>query len=322
MSAEAVGFSVSALGEGAYVDDFFLDDEKIDIYFYGSQATLPLDQLPNLPLHTPDGYTLPLSAVARIDETMDTSVIRRVDSSRTVTLNVIPPDSVALEVGVAQAEAMLERLRQEGVLPSSVDVSISGASDQLNATREALTGNFLIAIVIVYLLLVAIFSHWGYPLLILTSIPLGVVGGIMGLAAMNGVGSLLPLIGMAPLSQPFDMITMLGFLILMGTVVNNPILVVDQARRRLHDKTLSVQEAVSQAVQTRLRPIAITTLTTLCGLSPLVFLPGEGTELYRGVGAIVLFGLLGTAIVTVTFLPALMISVLNITERRSARSQA
>jgi multidrug efflux pump subunit AcrB len=90
----------------------------------------------------------------------------------------------------------------------------------------------------------------------------------------------------------------------------------------LHDKTLSVQEAVSQAVQTRLRPIAITTLTTLCGLSPLVFLPGEGTELYRGVGAIVLFGLLGTAIVTVTFLPALMISVLNITERRSARSQA
>ncbi len=131
---------------------------------------------------------------------------------------------------------MLERLRQEGVLPSSVDVSISGASDQLNATREALTGNFLIAIVIVYLLLVAIFSHWGYPLLILTSIPLGVVGGIMGLAAMNGVGSLLPLIGVAPLSQPFDMITMLGFLILMGTVVNNPILVVDQARRRLHDK--------------------------------------------------------------------------------------
>ncbi|MFI8750171.1 efflux RND transporter permease subunit [Vreelandella lionensis] len=136
------------------------------------------------------------------------------------------------------------------------------------------------------------------------------------------MGSLLPLIGVAPLSQPFDMITMLGFLILMGTVVNNPILVVDQARRRLHDKTLSVQEAVSQAVQTRLRPIAITTLTTLCGLSPLVFLPGEGTELYRGVGAIVLFGLLGAAVVTVTFLPALMISVLKITERRSARSRA
>ncbi|WP_457942422.1 efflux RND transporter permease subunit [Vreelandella alkaliphila] len=322
LAAEDVGFSVAALTEGAYVDDFFLDDEKIDIYLYGPQLSLPLDQLPNLLLHTPSGATLPLSAVASIDETMDTSVIRRVDSSRTVTLNVIPPPSIALEAGVEQAERMLERLRREGGLPSAVDISISGASDQLNATRDALMGNFLIAIVIVYLLLVAIFSHWGYPLLILTSIPLGVVGGIMGLAAMNAVGSLLPLIGIAPLSQPFDMITMLGFLILMGTVVNNPILVVDQARRRLHDKQLSVQEAVSQAVQTRLRPIAITTLTTLCGLSPLVFLPGEGTELYRGVGAIVLFGLLGASIVTVTFLPALMISVLQLSKRNTQPTQA
>ncbi|AYF34255.1 AcrB/AcrD/AcrF family protein [Vreelandella alkaliphila] len=322
LAAGDVGFSVAALTEGAYVDDFFLDDEKIDIYLYGPQLSLPLDQLPNLLLHTPSGATLPLSAVASIDETMDTSVIRRVDSSRTVTLNVIPPPSIALEAGVEQAERMLERLRHEGGLPSAVDISISGASDQLNATRDALMGNFLIAIVIVYLLLVAIFSHWGYPLLILTSIPLGVVGGIMGLAAMNAVGSLLPLIGIAPLSQPFDMITMLGFLILMGTVVNNPILVVDQARRRLHDKQLSVQEAVSQAVQTRLRPIAITTLTTLCGLSPLVFLPGEGTELYRGVGAIVLFGLLGASIVTVTFLPALMISVLQLSKRNTQPAQA
>ncbi|MDX5977034.1 efflux RND transporter permease subunit [Vreelandella alkaliphila] len=322
LAAEDVGFSVAALTEGAYVDDFFLDDEKIDIYLYGPQLSLPLDQLPNLLLHTPSGATLPLSAVASIDETMDTSVIRRVDSSRTVTLNVIPPPSIALEAGVEQAERMLERLRREGGLPSAVDISISGASDQLNATRDALMSNFLIAIVIVYLLLVAIFSHWGYPLLILTSIPLGVVGGIMGLAAMNAVGSLLPLIGIAPLSQPFDMITMLGFLILMGTVVNNPILVVDQARRRLHDKQLSIQEAVSQAVQTRLRPIAITTLTTLCGLSPLVFLPGEGTELYRGVGAIVLFGLLGASIVTVTFLPALMISVLQLSKRNTQPAQA
>lgn len=322
LAAGDVGFSVAALSEGAYVDDFFLDDEKIDIYLYGSQLSLPLDQLPNLLLHTPSGATLPLAAVASIDETMDTSVIRRVDSRRTVTLNVIPPPSIALEAGVEQAERMLERLRHDGVLPSAVDISISGASDQLNATREALTDNFLIAIVIVYLLLVAIFSHWGYPLLILTSIPLGVVGGIMGLATMNVVGSLLPLIGIAPLSQPFDMITMLGFLILMGTVVNNPILVVDQARRRLHNKQLSVQEAVSQAVQTRLRPIAITTLTTLCGLSPLVFIPGEGTELYRGVGAIVLFGLLGASIVTVTFLPALMISVLQLSKRKTQPAQA
>jgi multidrug efflux pump subunit AcrB len=229
---------------------------------------------------------------------------------------VIPPDDVPLEAGVERVRTeLLQSMRDSGALPANVNVDISGASDQLNATREALTGNFIIAIAIVYLLLVAIFAHWGFPLLIMTAIPLGVAGGIVGLALMNLVGGLLPMIGLQPLRQPFDMITMLGFLILMGTVVNNPILVVDQARQNLRQKGVTVVQAVTGAVQTRLRPIAMTTLTTICGLSPLVFLPGEGTELYRGVGAIVLFGLLGAAIVTVTFLPSLTIFVLGWRER-------
>jgi hypothetical protein len=140
----------------------------------------------------------------------------------------------------------------------------------------------------------------GLPLLIITAIPLGIAGGPVGLVLLNLVGGLLPKIGLMPLSQPFDMITMLGFLILMGTAVNNPILVVDQARQNLRQEGMSVVDVVVGAVETRLRPIAMTTLTTICGLSPLVFLPGEGTELYRGVGVIVLFGLMGAATVTVT----------------------
>ncbi|HCJ63718.1 MAG TPA: AcrB/AcrD/AcrF family protein, partial [Alcanivorax sp.] len=120
-------------------------------------------------------------------------------------------------------------------------------------------------------------------------------------------------------SQPFDMISMLGFLILMGTVVNNPILIVHEALTNRRGG-MAVAESVSEAVRSRLRPIAMTTITTVCGLAPLVLIPGEGTELYRGVGAIVLFGLLGTAIVTVTFLPALTATVLRLTERRAASS--
>ena len=141
-------------------------------------------------------------------------------------------------------------------------------------------------------------------------------------ALMNLVGGLLPKIGLLPLSQPFDMITMLGFLILMGTVVNNPILVVEQARQNLRQRGVSVVDAVVAAVETRLRPIAMTTLTTICGLSPLVFIPGEGTELYRGVGAIVLFGLAGAATVTVTFLPALTVLVLGWRQNRHSASGA
>jgi multidrug efflux pump subunit AcrB len=313
LDTAAIGFTVAALTEGSYVNDFFLDDEKIDIYLYGSKGPNPgLQGLPDVMVHTLWGATLPLSSLATIEETVDTSIVRRLDGRRTVTLNVIPPDDVPLEVGVERVKTqLLAAMRDSGEVPIDVAIEISGASDQLNATRDALTGNFLIALAIIYLLLVAIFAHWGFPLLILTAIPLGIAGGIVGLALMNLVGGLLPMIGLRALSQPFDMITMLGFLILMGTVVNNPILVIEQARQNLRDHSASIVDAVVGAVATRLRPIAMTTLTTICGLSPLVFLPGEGTELYRGVGAIVLFGLLGAASVTLTFLPALTVVVLG-----------
>ncbi|QNI03487.1 efflux RND transporter permease subunit [Halomonas sp. SH5A2] len=310
---DALGTAIAVLTNGAYLDDFYLDDEKIDLYGYGPDAgDIELDQLASLPLHTPAGFNVPLSDVTAIEETVGTATIRRVDGRRSVTLDVIPPRSVALEAGIERMQReVIAPMRDAGELPGDIDVTVTGAGDQLDATRQALTGNGLIALAIVYLLLVAIFSHWGYPLLILATIPLGAAGGIVGLWLMNNVGAVLPRFGLNAISQPFDMITMLGFLILMGTVVNNPILVVHKARENLRDTSMGVRDAVFNAVESRLRPIAMTTLTTLCGLSPLVFLPGEGTELYRGVGAIVLFGLLGTAIVTVTFLPALTVAVLS-----------
>ena len=145
----------------------------------------------------------------------------------------------------------------------------------------------------------------------MTTIPLGIAGGIVGLALLNLVGAMLGSLGLGGFHQPFDMISMLGFLILMGTVVNNPILIVDRAMQHIHEQGADPVAAVREAVAARLRPIAMSTLTTVCGLSPLVFIPGAGTELYRGVGAIVLFGILGAAVVSLTMLPALTITVLN-----------
>ena len=314
MTADDVGFTVASLTDGAYVGEFFQGDEKIDIYFYSKNAfDTSLDMLPRIPVYTPQGTIVPLSSVAEIRETVDTNTIRRIDGRRTVTLNIIPPKDVALETGVGMVrEQLVEHMRHAGEVPFDVSMTISGASDQLDATREALSGNYLVAIVIIYLLLVAIFTHWGYPLLIMTTIPLGVAGGLVGLALMNWVGTILPRFGLDPIVQPFDMITMLGFLILMGTVVNNPILIVDRALSNLREAGLNAKEAVMEAVSSRLRPIAMSTVTTICGLAPLVFIPGAGTELYRGVGAIVLFGILGTAIVTLTFLPALSILVFRL----------
>ena len=104
---------------------------------------------------------LPLSALAEIVETVDTNSVRRVNGRRTVSLNIIPPRSVALETGVDQVRTeLVDYLRENGQVPANVDIVISGAADQLDATRDALVSNYLVALLVIYLLMVAIFNHW------------------------------------------------------------------------------------------------------------------------------------------------------------------
>ncbi|MEM1263828.1 MAG: efflux RND transporter permease subunit [Pseudomonadota bacterium] len=311
-TARDFGFAVSALSDGAFVDEFLIDDTQVDIYlFSGAGYAQTLDALQNQPVVTPAGSVLPLSALADVIESVDSDSLRRVNGRRTVTLYIIPPRSVALESAVQRVRSdLLPAMRSAGEIAEGVSITLTGAADQLDATRDALSGNFLIALVLCYLLLVAIFSHWGYPLLILVTVPVGLVGGLIGLALLNGVGAALAAVGIGALSQPLDMITMLGFLILLGAVVNNPILVVDRTRQNLSEGQ-SVRDAVREAVRSRLRPILMSTLTTTFGLAPLVFIPGAGTELYRGVGVIVLGGLLCSTLVTLLFLPSLLMVVLK-----------
>ncbi len=318
----ALGYAVAATSDGAYLDEIFLGDEKIDIYLYSREGRISrLDQIAAMPVVGRNGAVLPLASVADVVETVDTETVRRVDGRRTVTLSVIPPRDVALETAVDKIRhELIDAARADGEIPDDMNVQLSGASDALEATRSALMGNFVVAVLLCYLLLVAIFSHWGYPFLIMTTVPLGIGGGIIGLWLLNAAGQALPAIGLPPVRQAFELITMLGFLILVGTVVNNPILIVERAIRNLRDEAMDAREAVRDAVASRLRPIAMSTITTVCGLSPLVLVPGAGSELYRGLGAIVLFGLVFTMIVTLSFLPALLTAVLEWRERRSGKA--
>lgn len=319
LSLDDLAFSIAALSDGAFVDEFFVEDDKVDIFIYsaaGNKQTLA--QLASQSLRLPNGTVLPLSALVDTLETVDSDTLRRVDGRRTVTLLIVPPRDVALETAVARVnEQLIPAMRAAGEIGGSVALSISGAADQLDATRDSLSSNFVVAVILIYLLLVAIFSHWGLPLLILATVPLGVAGGLVGLVAVNGVGSLLPLLGLEAFFQPFDMITMLGFVILLGTVVNNPILIVDHARHRLRHADETPVQAVQAAVAARLRPILMSTSTTVFGLAPLVLIPGAGTELYRGVGIVVLAGIIVSTLVTLSFLPCLLVTVLNRQQRRA-----
>jgi multidrug efflux pump subunit AcrB len=314
---EELGYTVWAFSDGAYVDEFFLGDDKIDMFLYSTSGTIehPGD-IERLQIYTPAGAVVPLAAVATVRETVNTETIRRVDGERTITLSIIPPREVPLEVGVETVQReLIDHLVRAGALSPEVRMEITGASDRLDSTRRALGGNFLVAILICYLLMVAIFSHWGFPLLIMTSVPIGVSGGIVGLWLFNFVGGHLDVLGIATVQQPFDVITMLGFLVLIGTVVNNPILIVEQTLKNIREHGMANATAIIEATRSRLRPIVMSAITTVFGLAPLVFLPGAGTELYRGLGAIVLFGLLFSAVVTLTFIPTVLALALELRAR-------
>ncbi|MBL1143215.1 MAG: efflux RND transporter permease subunit [Proteobacteria bacterium] len=323
IGADELGYTIWAYSDGAFVDEYFQDDKKIDMFLYSTHGAIqnPGD-INNLMLYSRQGGILPLSAVATVNETVNTETIRRVDGRRTITLSIIPPRKVPLEEGVDTVKRdLIQYMKDTGRMYDGMTMSISGASDRLNATRQALQGNFITAVLIAYLLMVAIFSHWGYPFLIMTSVPVGISGGIVGLWLVNFFGGKLDKIGLQNISQPFDMITMLGFLILIGTVVNNPILLVERTMANIRVRSMDFIEAIRESTESRIRPIMMSMITTIVGLSPLVFNPGQGTELYRGLGAIVLFGLLFSTIITLTFMPCLLSLVLELREKFSGNKE-
>jgi multidrug efflux pump subunit AcrB len=312
-NVEDLGYLIWAFADGAYVDEFFLGDKKIDMFLHSTMGSLQTpENIDKLTIYSPKGVVIPLNSIAKVVETVSTETIRRVDGERTVTLSIVPPKDIALEKAVAIVKReIIDKMQQSGALPSGVNIHISGAIDRLTATRDVLRDNFIVAVLISYLLMVAIFKHWGYPLVIMTTVPLGISGGIVGLWLFNLVGRHLDWLGLQPVSQPFDMLTMMGFLILIGTVVNNPILIVEKALHNFRELKMQPVPAIIDSVRLRLRPIIMSSVTTILGLSPLVFLAGAGTELYRGIGIVVLFGILFSTLITLVFMPVLLSLVLQ-----------
>jgi len=141
---------------------------------------------------------------------------------------------------------------------------------------------------------------------IILSVPLGAVGGFFGLWLLNVLGAPFGIV------QSLDVLTMLGFIILIGTVVNNPILIVEQALNLIREEGLGHREAVVESVRTRIRPIFMTTLIGFFGLLPLVISPGAGSELYRGLGSVLLGGLIVSTVFTLFLVPSLFSLALEV----------
>ncbi len=192
---------------------------------------------------------------------------------------------------------------------------------------QLLTARMIWALLVTYLLMCALFESFLYPLIIIFTVPLAVVGGFAGLKIVHEVTLADPT--KAP--QQLDVLTMLGFIILIGVVVNNAILLVHQAlnfMRGESDDTLdqsdSVLEpmhhtdAIIESVKTRTRPIFMSVLTSVGGMLPLVLVPGSGSEMYRGLGSVVVGGLLVSTIFTLLLVPLLFSLVMDMLEGMKA----
>ena len=316
LTGAEIALAVDALVDGAIIGELSRDGEpRLDVVLAARARRGSADrgitsraELAAAPVATPLGGVVTLDTVADIEEALGPTVIRRIERSRAITLQVSPPESVALEDAMERIRTnVVERLRSEGKIPSDVTVSLSGTAGRLEAAKRRFGEVLLLAAVICFLLMAALFEDFLAPLAVMISVPLAGAGGVLGLRAVDA--------WLGP--QTFDMITALGFVILIGVVVNNAILVVDGAVARLREGA-TIAGAVEQSVAGRLRPIFMSALTSLAGLLPMVVMPGSGSELYRGIGAIVLGGLALSTVLTVFVVPALF-SLLWRLKREGAR---
>lgn len=312
MSAQEFGVALDVLMDGREIGEFKQEGQKkIDLVLKVDEADVATpEQIQQLMLVTPRKGVVPVESVSRMDKTFGLTEIRHLEQRRTVTLQVTPPYSVTMQEAMERInEKIVPQMREQGLL-EGITIGMSGTADKLTQTRRALQWNFVLAAAITYLLMSALFGNFLYPLIIMFTVPLASAGGLIGLKLVNMYVAL----------QQLDILTMLGFIILIGVVVNNAILIVHQSLNNIRERGMEPKEAIMDSVRTRLRPIYMSASTSVFGMLPLVLWPGPGSELYRGLGSVVLGGLAVSTIFTVFLIPPMLMSVIWMEEKKPEKA--
>ena len=287
-----VGRVVRTLGDGLYVGEYFNGSKRMNMILRADGWDDP-DNLGDVPVVTGNGNITQLSNLVAIQRTVGPSRLTRIDGQRTITLNVNPPKGWSLEETISVLKSQVEpKLRD--IMPDGGNIQYGGSADQLEKAIGVMAENFAFALVILFLLMAALFKSIKDSLLVVITIPLATVGGILALQLLN-----------LTVFQPLDLLTMIGFIILLGLVVNNAILLVHQTRLGQEDG-LERSRAIEQALILRLRPIFMSTATSFFGMLPLLLMPGAGSVIYRGLASVIVGGLAFSSIFTIVLLPCLL----------------
>ena len=303
MTTTDLGLIVNTFVDGAKASDYRLFGDEIDLVVKSREGRLERTQdLENIPVIGPGGEKVTLGSISDIRLEEGPTQINHINSMRAITLVVKPPLDIPLEVAMDTIRDQIVAPIKAGQNFSNLySIDLGGTADDLTRTRRALQWNFFLAVIISYLLMASLFENFLYPLIIMFSVPLAAAGGFVGLALVNVY---LNFLGNS--KQFFDIITMLGFIILVGIVVNNAILIVHQSLNNIRLGQMQPRQAITESVRSRVRPIYMSSITTVSAMLPLVLSPGAGSEFYRGLGSVVVGGLLVSTVFTIFLIPALL----------------
>ncbi len=305
--ARMFGLSVPAVMDtaGTWIQEQQLGDLKIDNETYETTVSMrksdkdTLDKLGNIPLVAANGSTVYLKEVAQVYEKQSASTLTREDGTQNVTITAKINDDDKNRVSAMVAAELMKLELPEGVTPK-----VGGVTEDINESFSQLFVAMAAAVGIVYLIMVIAFGNATAPFAILFSLPLAAIGGIIGLAITG---------------ETLDVTSMIGFLMLIGIVVTNAIVLVDRAQQ-LRQEGYTVRQALMEAGLVRLRPILMTAGATIMALIPLAMgLSGEGVLIGKGLGIVVIGGLTTSTILTLVIVPIAYELLESLKERMSGR---
>jgi len=276
------------LGQGQWLGEYFDGQDRLDIFLKSERFTTP-EEMADMPVHTPLGGVVPLGELTDISTTVGPSAILRYDRQRGYGLTVNPPPGMSLEELISQLKEKIEPSIL-AALPEGSRITYAGGAQEMKEALLSLGKNLLMAFGLLILIMAALFKSLKSALLVVVSIPLAGVGGLFAISLLD---------------EPIDILGIIGFFILLGLVVNNAILLVAQTQTA-ESRGMNRVDAVRQALRLRLRPIFMSTLTSLFGMLPLLIFPGSGSEIYRGMAAAIVGGMSVSTIFTLILLPSLL----------------
>ena len=288
---------------GSVMSYFREDGEEYNIRVrYAPEFRTGVENIENIVLYGSSGQAVRLSEVAKIVEGRTPPTIERKDRERIVTITGIVSKGYALSDAVAVSEKCIDKAE----IPAEFMVKIAGDyEDQQDAFKDMFTLIFLI-IILVYVVMASQFESLLDPFVIMFSVPFAITGVLIGLR-VNGMA--------------LGVMALIGVMILMGIVVKNGIVLIDYTRLCL-ERGMGVNESVVTASSQRLRPILMTTLTTVLGMLPMAFGNGEGAEMWNGLGVVVSWGLAISTLITLVLIPTLYAIFISRRIRRKERKLA